>query len=132
MNKKNELILWASSQIGKPFIWGISDCSTLTLEGINLYYGNIFKFENTWKSLKDAIRAYKKYGTPLKILTEAGFNFVNKKYEQTGDIFVWKGNGYYLVGIVINQSVLTADEGRNIALRPINTFNNYTCYRKFC
>lgn len=130
MNKKNELIIWASSKIGKPFIWGKTDCSTLTLEGIKLYYGNMFQFENTWNSLKEAIRAYKKYGTPIKILTEARFSLIYKKYEQTGDIFVWEGNGYYLVGVVINQAVLTADEGKKIALRPITTFDNYTCYRK--
>lgn len=130
MNKKNELIIWASSKIGKPFVWGISDCSTLTLEGILLYYGNVFNFENTWNSLKAALRSYIKYGTPIQILQQAGFTLINKKYEQTGDIFVLNIKNYYLVGIIINQSVLTSDEGKKIILRPINTFNNYLCYRK--
>ena len=129
-NKKNELIIWASSKIGKPFIWGESDCSTLTLEGISLYYGNIFNLKNIWGSLKKALRAYEIYGTPINILKQAGFISVNKKYEQTGDIFVLSVKNYYLVGVIINQSVLTSDEGKKIVLRPINTFNNYICYRK--
>jgi len=130
MNRKNELVIWASSKIGKSFVWGDSDCSTLTLEGILLYYGNIFDFENIWNSLKAALRSYKKYGTPIQILQQAGFTLVNKKYEQTGDIFVLSIKNYYLVGIVINQSVLIADEGKKITLRPISTFSNYLCYRK--
>ena len=130
MNKKNELIIWASSKIGKPFIWGESDCSTLTLEGISIYYGNVFNFKNIWNSLKEALRAHKIYGTPINILTQAGFTLVNKKYEQTGDIFVLSIKNYYLVGVVINQSVLVADENKKIILRPINSFINYLCFRK--
>jgi hypothetical protein len=130
VNKKGELITWASSKIGKPFIWGESDCTTLSLEGINIYYGNIFNIENTWNSFKEALRAFKKYGTPMDILTKEGFTIVTKKYEQTGDIFVWQGKGYFLIGIVINQSVLVADEGKLLSLRPISSFDSYFCYHK--
>ena len=130
MTKQQKLIEWATSKIGTPFIWGNSDCSSITLEGIKLYYGDILNFENTWVNLKEAIRAYKKYGNPLEILENANFYKVLKNYEQTGDIFVWTGNSYYLVGIIINQSVLVADENKLLQLRPINTFEEYNCFRK--
>lgn len=130
MIRQQQLILWAAQQIGLPFVWGKSDCTTLTLEGVNLLYNETFNLENTWTSLKEALRAYKKYGTPIEILEKYGFEKVKKNYEQTGDILVWEGTGYYLIGIVINQSVLVADEGKLISFRPIVSFINYTCYRK--
>lgn len=130
MTKQQKLILWATQQIGLPFTWGKSDCTTLTLEGINLFCNETFNLENTWTSLKEALRAYKKYGTPPEVLEKYGFEKVKKNYEQTGDILVWTGNGYYLIGIIINQSVLVSDEGKLISFRPIVSFSNYTCYRK--
>ena len=130
MTRQQKLIEWAASKIGTPFVWGNSDCSSITLEGIKLYYGDILNFENTWSSLKEAIRAYKKYGTPIEILEKTNFYKVSKNYEQTGDIFVWTGNSYYLVGMVINQSVMVADEEKCLELRSLSSFNSYLCYRK--
>ena len=130
MTRQQKLIEWATTKIGTPFIWGSSDCSSLSLEGIKLYYGDLFSFENTWSSLKEAIRAYKKYGTPIEILESVGFVRVKRNYEQTGDVFVWTGNSYYLVGMVINQSVIVADEEKCLELRSLSSFNSYLCYRK--
>ena len=109
MNKREELIKWACTKIGLPFVWGKSDCSSIALEGIKIYYGLEFPFDKSWTSFVKALRAYKKYGIPQDILIKKGFTPVKKNFEQTGDIFIWNGKGYYLVGLVINNSVMVAD-----------------------
>lgn len=129
MDPRNNLVRWAQSKIGTPFVWGKSDCSSVLIEGMKVYYGIILSYK-PWASLKDAIRAYKEYGTPDKILEDLGFMKVKKNFEQTGDILVWQGKGYYLVGFIINGYVLVADEGKNIGLSLITSFERYVCYRK--
>lgn len=124
MDRRIDLIRWAERQIGKQFEWGKMDCTTLTLEAIRVYYGREIPIEIKWKSLKDAIRIYQKNGNPPDILKANGFVEIKKNYEQTGDIFVWRGNGYYLLGVIINGDVLVASEGEKVGMRPIHTFQN--------
>lgn len=123
IDKRRELIRWVEDQLGKPFEWGKRDCTTITMEAIKIYYDKEFKIDANWKSLKDALRAYKKYGTPVDVLRKNGFIEVKKNFEQTGDIFVWQGNGYWLLGVVINGAVLVANEGKTIEMKPIRGFS---------
>lgn len=129
INKRNELVKWATTKVGLPFVWGKTDCTTITLEGIEKYYGIKFPLENTWSSLKEALRAYKKYGTPPELLEKEGLKKIQKKFEQTGDIFCWQGHGYWLIGIVIYNCVLVADEGKMVSLKRILAFTeDYAVY----
>lgn len=121
-DKRLDLIRWSEQQIGKPFEWGQTDCTTLTLEGIKIYYGKEIPITLQWRSFKDALRAYKEYGNPADILEVHGFVEIRKNYEQTGDIFLWQGKGYWLLGMVVNGSVLIADEGRRIEMKPVYAF----------
>ncbi|MDN3515374.1 MAG: hypothetical protein NG747_13380 [Candidatus Brocadia sp.] len=126
MDKRIKLIQWAEQQLGKPFEWGKADCTTVTLEGMKLYYGKEIPINIGWGSLKDALRAYKKYGSPPDILRKHGFIEITRNFEQTGDIFLWHGHGYWLLGVIISGSVLVADEGKAIEMRPIRGFTgNY-------
>ncbi len=129
MDKRNELVKWAATKIGKSFVWGKCDCTTVTLEGVRLYYDIDFGIDRKWKSFMGALKTYKKYGEPPGLLKEKGFVEIQKNFEQTGDIFVWKGKGYWLIGIVINSSVLVVDEGKTISMRPIYNFKeDYMVY----
>ncbi|MEP9411909.1 MAG: hypothetical protein HRF42_11035 [Candidatus Brocadia sp.] len=131
MDKRIDLIRWAERQIGKQFKWGKIDCTTLTLEAIRIYYGISIPIAVEWKSLKTALRAYQKNGNPPDILQQNGFVEIKKNYEQTGDIFVWRGNGYWLLGIIINGAVLVADEGKKVEMRPIQAFpGEYQAWRR--
>lgn len=122
--------MWACTKIGLPFVWGKSDCTTIALEGIKLYYGLDFSLGKSWTSFKEALKAYKKYGMPQEILMKNGFNPVNTNFEQTGDVFIWEGKGYYLMGLVINNSVMVANENDFLHMRPISAFKSYLCLRK--
>lgn len=130
MDKRPYLIKWAESKIGLPFVWGKSDCTTIVIEGISLYFGIELPVINTWTSLKEALKAFKQYNSPDNILKNTGFFKVQKNFEQTGDILVWKGRGYYLLGFVINGEVMVADEGKTLEMRPLNSFKEYNCYRR--
>lgn len=130
MDKRADLIKWAETKIGLPFIWGKSDCTTIVIEGISLYYNLEMPVENTWTSLKDALKSFKKYNSPDNILKNMGFFTVQKNFEQTGDILAWKGRGYYLLGFVINGEVMVADEGKVLEMRPLKAFTDYVCYRR--
>lgn len=130
MDKRPDLIKWAETKIGLPFVWGKSDCTTIVIEGISLYYGIELPVINTWTSLKDALKAFKQYNSPDNILKNTGFSKVPKNFEQTGDILVWKGRGYYLLGFVINGEVMVADEGSLLEMRPLNSFQDYNCFRR--
>lgn len=128
-NKRNNLVRWAITKVGLPFVWGKTDCTTITLEGIEQYYGIKFPFENTWVSLKEALRAYKEHGTPPELLEKEGLKKIPKNFEQTGDIFCWQGHGYWLIGIVIYNCVLVADEGKATSLKEISSFTeNYIVF----
>lgn len=130
MDRRVALVKWAQTKIGTPFIWGKSDCTTILLEGFFLYYKELLPIDITWLSLKDAIKAFKKYGKPHDILESKEFFKVKRNFEQTGDIFIWQGKGYYLVGFIINGNVMVADEGKLVEMRPIKTFTEYSCYRR--
>lgn len=130
MDKRPDLIKWVETKIGLPFIWGKTDCTTIVIEGISLYYNETLPIVNNWNSLKDAIRTFRYYGCPGIILENKGFFKVQKNFEQTGDILIWKGRGYYLLGFVINEEVMVADEGKILEMRPLNSFKDYNCYRR--
>ena len=129
LNKRNELVKWAATKVGIPFVWGKTDCTTITIEGIEQFYDIKFTFENTWVSLKEALRAYKKHGTPPQLLENAGLKKIPKNFEQTGDVFCWQGHGYWLIGIVIHGHVLVADEGKMVSMKKISAFTeDYVVY----
>lgn len=130
MNNRERLVKWACTKIGTPFVWGKSDCTIIALEGIKMYYNLDFFLDKSWSSLKDALKTYKKCGTPIDLLIKEGFTPVKKNFEQTGDVFIWEGNGYYLLGLVINNSVMVANEGELLHMRPISAFESYLCLRK--
>ncbi len=51
-----DLLEWASSLVGKPFRWGITDCASIIIQAQRLIYGSDVFHLPKWKSKAKALR----------------------------------------------------------------------------
>jgi len=61
LNWDGRLVAWAKEMVGRPFVWGETDCITLAIEAIEIIHPGQIKFDLPfWDSKKTAIVAIKK------------------------------------------------------------------------
>ena len=129
MNEKNNLIKWATSQLGKKLDWGISDCASLTSEGFKIVYGyDPFPYLEKWKNKDEALKLYAKVGKPSEILKlDPNFTEIKKNYCQTGDIVILDTSPMQTTSIVIDNGILIFDEEKGVILQKFKNIK-YNCY----
>lgn len=133
MNKKNNLVRWAASQLGRKFEWGVSDCASLTSEGFKILYGDEpFPYLEKWKSKEEALKLYNKVGKPSEILKlDPNFVEIKKNYCQTGDIVILDTNPLQLTSIIIENGILIFEEEKGVILRKFKDIKtDYFCFRR--
>jgi hypothetical protein len=107
MNKQNDLVRWASKQIGKKYEWGKIDCVSLALQGLRVMSGeDLFNDLPIWDNEKSALRAYATFESVSKYLENKGWNKIHINYVRTGDIVVLETSPLETAIIIVNGKCL--------------------------
>ena len=83
---RTRLIAWSNAQIGRPFIWGETDCAALVRASLQECFGqDVVPGVPTWQSKREAIRVLKAH-EPVKILEALGAVKTTVGFARAGDI----------------------------------------------
>ena len=132
MNEKNNLVRWASMQIGKKLEWGAFDCASLTSDGFKILYNyEPFPYLEKWTSKEEALRLYSDVGKPSEILkADPNFIEIKKNFCQTGDIVILDTSPMQITSIVIDNGILIFSEEKGVVLQKFSIIKtNYFCFR---
>ena len=118
---------WANNTVGKPFIWGKTDCCSLACDILDMLWGinpNIPKYTSKLEALEVA----QKY-RPSTVLMQLGAVVHPKSFAHTADFLIAPqqlGQISENLGIVIGNMVVTAIEHGNVSLIPLSKHSNET------
>jgi hypothetical protein len=116
-----ELAIWAAQQIGKPFVWGETDCGALVRVAHRVMYN-----EDLWPQLPPyrsrfgALRVLAR-GSVRERLLASGATEYRLPFAQSGDVVIYEGDtsatGCCLV--VVADKALVTEEGAVISTVPL-------------
>lgn len=120
-NYNSKLIEWINTQIGKPYIWGETDCGTLVRKGLTIIlnrdpFPDILSWDNElicreiWDKLNGVDNAFISFGAK-KILGT---------FAQTGDVAVLEIGKYLTATLIISpDKMLFASTDKGVEIRNI-------------
>ena len=111
---------WAIQQVGKPFVWGETDCCSLLNRMWEVMYGEPM-FDLTYTSLPEALRFSAHIGGVRHALTEMGCTTLPLSYASTGDAIVADDEPFPTVLSVINDQALLSDDDKPVRLVPLSS-----------
>lgn len=120
-NYDYKLIEWVNTQLGKPYIWGETDCGTLVRTGLNIVYGDD-KFNNItfWDSEETCRKIWDDLGGVDKAFLNFGARKIKGTFAQTGDVAVLEVGKLLTASIVIGSGkLLFSSTDKGIETRDI-------------
>lgn len=82
-------VIWATEQIGKPFVWGETDCGSLTQAMLEVMYGEDLAPGYRYADLRGALMAVTVSGGVLAVLELLGaVPLQSILYAGTGDVLI--------------------------------------------
>ena len=117
-NYDYKLIEWVNTQMGKPYVWGVTDCGSLVRQGLNIVYGKD-KFNDipTWNTEEMCRKIWDDLGGVDKAFLDFGAKKIKGTFAQTGDIIVITANS--AAGLIINSKILFSSIEKGIIFRDI-------------
>mgnify|MGYP001566444653 FL=1 len=117
-NYDYKLIEWVNTQLGKPYVWGVTDCGSLVRQGLNIVYGKD-KFNDipTWNTEEMCRKIWDDLGGVDKAFLDFGAKKIKGTFAQTGDIIVITANS--AAGLIINSKILFSSIEKGIIFRDI-------------
>lgn len=83
------LVAWAEEVRGLPFVWGRTDCGTLTRKALAVCFGrDIFSNVPHWRNVDQAATVLARYGTMSYALEQLGAQEVELPFARAGDVTV--------------------------------------------
>jgi len=89
---------FADSVLGKPFVWGETDCVSICRGALETMYGEDIiapHFDGTYSTKTGAARAFSKVGSLSAIAEQAGAKEVRHNMSVDGDVMVFPKVGPY-------------------------------------
>jgi hypothetical protein len=119
------LVELANEVLGKPFVWGETDCASVARRAVAVMYEDdpvAQHIKVTYTTKVGAARAFKKIGSMIDILLAAGAKEVRPDLTQDGDIMVFPKNenaGYENLATRIGSMwiVSSPEEGRVLSTK---------------
>jgi hypothetical protein len=81
------LMEWAERQLGQPFAWGLTDCATLAIRGVELQTGRALGDGYVWASEAEA-RRVAEAELPSSVLAAHGMVEVDPGFQRCGDVIL--------------------------------------------
>lgn len=117
-----KLYEWLNTVIGKPYIWGETDCGTLVREGLKLITG-IDPFGNLpyWKTEMECRQIWDAMGGVDKAFTEIfKFKKIDRNYIQMGDVSVLEVRDLITASLIINnERMLFSSVDKGVEIRNL-------------
>lgn len=106
-NYDYKLIEWVNTQLGKPYIWGETDCGSLVRKGLNIVFGTD-RFINTpaWDSEVVCRKIWDDLGGVDKAFLGFGARKTKGTFAQTGDVAVLEIGKLITASMVISSGKL--------------------------
>ena len=133
-NWDNAVVKWATTQRGRPFVWGQTDCVSLYRNALQVMYGEPIGPGLTYHSLPSALAASAECGGIRKVLLELGaVPLESAAYANTGDVLIdvlRDGDAFESTLPVITDKIMFADPEGVIVLVPLRDApRDVTAYR---
>lgn len=133
LNHHSLLVQWACSVVDKPYVWGETDCGTLTREGLRIILGkDPFPGVPSWYSEEESRKIWFGMGGPDEAFLKLGAIEIDKGYIQTGDVAILEIGDMITACLAINDKLLfsTSDKGTCFKpLRQLLNLNNIRFYK---
>jgi len=120
MTPEQSVILWAREVIGKPFVWGETDCAMVALEGLSRLTGEDYagRYRGMWDSREAALTHYETE-LPSDALKSFGAEQVLGTFAVLGDVVTvpadpWPEQMHFVLG----AKSLCSDESSGVRLIP--------------
>lgn len=123
---------WAMSQIGRPFLWGETDCASLVRGMLLAMYGEEpFGDTPPYRDHLEALEIIRSRGSVLEHLVRIGATPHALPFAQTGDVCVAPGDGDFdSVSPIVAGRLLVTMPGECISTVPLwQAPEQATCYR---
>ena len=121
MDVSQKLVLFAGSQVGKPFVWGETDCVMLGLKCVDIMTGSSdwLAYAGRWSNEAEA-RAYFATETPFDYLAWRKAEEVTPGFEQIGDVMLAQTPEWpFCVHIVVGAKALSSSPSSGVNLIPV-------------
>lgn len=83
------LVRWARSCVGRPYVWGETDCGTLGREALRVLFGSdVLPGVSGWSTTRDAVHTAANLGTPSAVLTALGAEVQSAMFARAGDLVI--------------------------------------------
>lgn len=102
------LHFWAAEVVGKPYVWGSTDCGSLVRSALVAMYGqDVTGIEYATKA--EALRVHAETGGVEAVLRGIGATDVDIRFAQQGDILIEPdGDGMPCASVVVKRDVIAA------------------------
>ena len=121
MRRRNwdvRLFAWADRMVGRPFVWGKTDCGYIIRTAHEVMHGeDVFGWPK-YASKRGAVSARKKVGDIPNALRKACTE-VGRRFARSGDIVLIKHEGEYGMGVVVGSNVVGTYPGERVHLVPL-------------
>lgn len=114
LNWSDDLVRWARDEIGKPYVWGETDCGSLLRRGLAIVYGQEIGEVPAYDSLSSAYRVSEAIGGLRAVLHRLGAEPIGLKFATTGDVILsddWPAEDHPLDSgcLCLGPTILTGD-----------------------
>lgn len=111
---------WAADVVGRPYVWGETDCGSLVREAHALMYGVDLFHVKPYTTRRQALYRHNSTGGVEAVLREAGAVDVPVAFAQQGDVLCEaEGDGLPACGVVVGRSVIWATVEDGVARTPL-------------
>jgi len=117
---RTRLIAWSAEQVGKPFVWGETDCASLVRAALMECFGKDVTGVPTWRSKRGAANVLKKY-PPLEVLGWLGAEKRTVAFARAGDVVSLPDTdtlGDVALGVWIDGACLVSTQKGGVQLVP--------------
>lgn len=121
-NVQQHVINYAESIVGKPFVWGETDCANIIRNVLKIMYAyDVCKGIKKYKTEYAAKRRVVETGGTVSVLKRLGAYEIQRNFCQTGDFIVSpNSDGFDSSFAVINDHVLSANPEKGVILHALS------------
>lgn len=86
---RSRILAWSQAQVGKPLVWGQTDCAALARTAIVQMFGEAAEeILPRWKTAREALTILQERGSIGTILEELGADKLSVPFLRAGDLVV--------------------------------------------
>jgi hypothetical protein len=115
---------WAIAQVGKPFVWGETDCVSLLRGLMRCLYGKTYGPALEYHTLREALNVEEQTGGARKVVLDLEPTVLPLSYASTGDVLIdqrREGDPFEAVLCVITDKALFSEPDSVVKLIPLST-----------